>query len=164
MNFWDSCQKCSFIKLPVTSENSSRIVYVSPSIFFEIPNLFDISVLKLSFDSNSNEYFFNYSSIITKRLSCIQYLLIKYGITKNDWDNKNISSNWLGFEHINLLLDSINEKNNNQLDNSNILKSNGIDKCSTQTEPNKVLLCLLYPVIAHKQNLKSVDQFLKLHK
>jgi hypothetical protein len=134
-----------------------------------------ISVLKLSFDSNSKEYFFNYTSVITKRLSCIQYLLIKYGITKNDWDKKNISSNWLGFEYIKLLLDSINENNNqekknnqhdhiNEENNKNILKSNGIDKCSTQTEPNKVLLCLLYPVLAYKQNLKSVNQFLELHK
>lgn len=147
-----------------------------------------MSVLKLSFDSNSNQYYFNYSSVITKKLSCIQYLLIKYGIRKNEWDNKNISSNWLGFEYINSLLDSINQnnnlnENNGQIENNKqtknniqreniiqdnnnkkILKSNDIDKCSTQTESNKIILCLLYPVLAYKQNLKSVNQFFKLVK
>ena len=135
-----------------------------------------MSVLKLSFDSSSNQYYFNYSSVITKRLSCIQYLLIKYGIKKNELDDKNISSNWLGFEYINNLLESIDqnisndvtnnkEENNNQEQSTkNILKSNGIDKCSTQTEPNKILLCLLYPVLSYKNNLKSVNQFLELIK
>ena len=44
------------------------------------------------------------------------------------------------------------------------MKSNSIDNCSTQSEPNKILLCLLYPVLACKIKLKSVNQFLKLVK
>jgi hypothetical protein len=131
-----------------------------------------MSVLKLSFDEKTKKYYFNYNSVITKKLSCLQYLLIKYGIHKTDWDNKNIISNWLGFEYIQNLLDSINEnenKNDNDNDNENknkeiISKSIEVDKCSGQTEPNNIILCLLYPVLISKPDLKSVNKFLELIK
>ena len=112
-----------------------------------------MSVLKLSFDENKKEYYFDYNSIITKKLSCIQYLLIKYGIYKKDWENKNINSNWLGFEHIENLINSID-----------INDKHKIEKCSDQTEPNNIILCLLYPILSYKKDLKSVNQFLKLVK
>lgn len=113
-----------------------------------------MSVLKLSFDSDTKKYYFNYSSVITKKISCIQYLLLKYGINKKDWENKNIKSNWLGFEYIKKLLESIDV-------NGDKIK---IDKCSNQTDPNNIILCLLYPVINSKHNLKSTNQFLNLIK
>ena len=121
-----------------------------------------MSVLKLTIDEKTKNYYFNYNSVITKRLSCIQYLLIKYGINKKDWDNKNIVSDWLGFEYIQNLLNSINDNKDKNQTNDKILKSNGIDNCSNQTEPTNIMLCLLYPVLNSKQDLKSVKQFLKL--
>ena len=123
-----------------------------------------MSVLKLSFEEKTKKYYFNYNSVITKRLSCIQYLLIKYGINKSDWDKKKIVSDWLGFEYIQNLLNSINDDKEKNQNNESKLKSNGIDKCSNQTEPNNIFLCLLYPVLNSKHNLKSVKQFLELNK
>jgi hypothetical protein len=123
-----------------------------------------MSVLKLSFDEKTKKYYFNYNSVITKKLSCIQYLLIKYGINKIDWDNKHIVSDWLGFEHIQNLLNSINDNRDKYQTDELVLGSNKIDKCSNQTEPNNIMLCLLYPVLNSKHNLKSVKQFLELGK
>jgi hypothetical protein len=61
-----------------------------------------ISILKLK--SEESELFFNESCIITEKISCIQYLLLKYGISINDWLNYNIETSWLGFELIEKIL------------------------------------------------------------
>ena len=63
-----------------------------------------MAVLKLSWDKNNKNYYFNCDSIITKKISCLQYLLIKYGITKKEWEEKNIHTDWLGFEYIDKLI------------------------------------------------------------
>ena len=60
--------------------------------------------------NNKNVLNFNYSSIITKRLSCIQYLLLKYGIRKKDWNKKGFDSNWIGFYLIDLLYTNLKHK------------------------------------------------------
>lgn len=59
-----------------------------------------MSVLKLQIDKSTNKVFFNINSIITLKLSCIQYLLLKYGLTKEKWKEYSVDSNWLGFEYL----------------------------------------------------------------
>ena len=59
-----------------------------------------MSVLKLQIDKSTNKVFFNTNSIITLKLSCIQYLLLKYGLTKEKWKEYSVDSNWLGFEYL----------------------------------------------------------------
>lgn len=117
-----------------------------------------MSVLKLSWDNINKNYFFNYDCVITKKLSCLQYLLIKYGINKDEWINKGINSNWLGFEYIHKILNHL--KNNNKI----------FDKCNDKNEYEQnnnimiIISCLLYPVYFNKLKLKSVEQFIKLNK
>ncbi len=68
-----------------------------------------MSVLKLNIDSNNN-IIFNIQSIVTKQLSCIQYLLLKYGLTREKWLEYKMDSNWLGFEYLTKILGSNNIK------------------------------------------------------
>ena len=107
-----------------------------------------ISILKLK---NKNDILsFDYDCIVSKKLSCIQYLLLKYGYTKEEWEKKNISSNWLGFEII-----------------TDLLKSNSLDKCNNNNKEynNKniesMMECLLYPIICMNIKLNSVEKYKK---
>jgi hypothetical protein len=111
-----------------------------------------ICILKLLNDKiDPNNLYFNNTAIITNKLSCIQYLLLKYGLTIDEWKKKNIESNWLGFKYINDLLNSIKNKD----DNYNI-------KCSNITQnSNNILLCLLYQIYMKNIRLTSIDQFNK---
>lgn len=116
-----------------------------------------MSVLKLDWDKKTNNYYFNYNSVVSNKLSCIQYLLIKYGITKIEWKSKGINSNWLGFEYMDDIKKIINNNSNNS-NNSNIQA-----KCNNNSSNiNEVILCLLYPLYFNKPNLKSINQFNKL--
>ena len=109
-----------------------------------------ISVLKLSWDSSTSSYYFNYDSVITEKLSCIQYLLMKYGLKKKEWEEKNIQSNWLGFNYINSLTSQLENKEK-------------LSKCTdTGDVPNDVVLCLLYPLYYSRPQLNSVNQFTDL--
>lgn len=110
-----------------------------------------ISVLKLL--NKKNKLYFNQSSVVTCKISCIQYLLIKYGITQNNWKKNNIISNWIGFNHINNLLNFI--KNNKKLKDDYICSSKII--CSNE---NNVLLCLLYQICMKKNDLESIKLFI----
>lgn len=126
-----------------------------------------MSVLKLSWDKNDNNYYFNYNSVLTKKISCIQYLLIKYGIKKSDWNNKGIISNWLGFNYIDDIIDDI--KNNKNVskkcdiyinnDENGMNSNNSID-----SDIQKSILCLMYPLYFNKPNLKSAKEFNNLNK
>ena len=109
-----------------------------------------MSILKLGWDSQIKKYYFNYDCVITEKISCIQYLLIKYGITKKEWNDKKIVSDWLGFEYINKIIDTNNRKQYND----------NFEKCISTNGSNNVLLCLLYPIYFSKPELKSVEQFL----
>jgi hypothetical protein len=104
-----------------------------------------MAVLKLSVSNNS--ILFNYDSIITNKLSCLQYLLIKFGITKTEWNNKNINSDWVGFKH---------------LDKITINKIISDDDPSCMNE--NALLCLLYPYFKKNENalIKSINLFNKI--
>ena len=94
-------------------------------------------------------YYFNYDSVIAKKISCLQYLLLKYGITKKEWEEKKIKSDWLGFEYIDSILKSLDKDN--------------LQKCGNQNDSNNVVLCLLYPLFYSRPNLKSIEQFEKLN-
>ena len=76
-------------------------------------------------------------------------LLLKYGYTKEEWDKKNISSNWLGFKII-----------------TELLKSGSLDKCNNNKEYNNkniesMMECLLYPVICMNIKLNSIEKHKK---
>ena len=103
-----------------------------------------MSILKLGWDSQINNYYFNYDCVITEKISCIQYLLIKYGVTKKEWDDKKILSDWLGFDYINKIIDTNNLKQYND----------NFEKCISTNGSNDVLLCLLYPIYFSKSKLK----------
>jgi hypothetical protein len=64
-----------------------------------------MSVLKLEY--SHDELFFNNNGIITEKLSCIQYLLLKYGLKLSDWKNKGIETNWIGFDYIDPIVNKI---------------------------------------------------------
>ena len=111
-----------------------------------------MSVLKLLFEPEKNNLYFNYNSIITEKLSCIQYLLIKYGITEQEWKDKKINSDWIGFNFINELLKM------NKIKFDKILKNCQTDDIDT----TNTLICLLYPIFFKNNDLDSVVQFNKL--
>jgi hypothetical protein len=100
-----------------------------------------MSVLKLLYDNKNHNYYFNYSGVITKRLSCIQYLLLKYGKTKKEWLDKSIITDWLGFDVIEHLLGEINSERQSMTGNT------------------EVILNLLEPVIRKKEELKSINSY-----
>ena len=51
-----------------------------------------MAVLKLLKTSDGKELYFNHDSIITKQLSCLQYLLLKFGFKQDDWLSKRTTS------------------------------------------------------------------------
>jgi Calcineurin-like phosphoesterase len=101
-----------------------------------------MAILKLKY--NDDKLYFDDTCIITKKLSCIQYLLIKYGITKEEWQQYGIKSNWLGFDKIQKLTDN-----------------ECVDE-TTELTPENIIKCLLYPVICKKEKLKSITEFKNL--
>lgn len=124
--------------------------------FYYLSNNYNrkMSLLKLLYDNNNNIYFDN-KSIITKKLSCLQYLLLKYGLTINKWKSFNIKSNWIGFNHLQELLDSIDKyKDDNYKNLCNSDNKNNID----------TLLCLIAQIYSYKINLHSIVQFKNLYK
>jgi hypothetical protein len=105
-----------------------------------------MSVLKL--DIKDNLVSFNYNNVITEKLSCLQYLLIKYGKTKKEWKDKRINTCWIGFKY----LDNITE-----LDET--ITSDEDEKCMK----DNALLCLLYPLTKEKRNkISSIEIFKNL--
>jgi hypothetical protein len=108
-----------------------------------IKNNFNRKMAVLKIKVVNNKISFNYDSIITKKLSCLQYLLIKFGLTKAEWHSKNIETDWEGFKY----LDKI--KTNNLIPDDE-------PTCMTKN----ALLCLLYPCLKKdKEKLKSIDLF-----
>jgi hypothetical protein len=105
-----------------------------------------MSILKLNI--NNNLISFNYDSIITNKLSCLQYLLIKYGKTKKEWNDKNITTNWVGFEYLETVLDKFIS-----------LEEEEDIKCSNEN----ALLCLLYPTNKNYK-INSIEKFNQLIK
>ncbi len=129
-----------------------------------------ISVLKLQVVNN--KIIFNTDNVVTKKISCIQYLLMKYGITQDDWEKLKKPSDWLGFEYIEKIKNSKSKmelekivkkcKSNECIGCSN--KQNKNDKefdseSSDDYSSDEIILCLLYPVLNSKLELKSINQF-----
>ena len=113
-----------------------------------------ISILKLLHNKSNGDLYFNYSSIVTMKISCIQYLLLKYGLSMKEWNSKKQNSNWNGFKYIDKII------NNKKHCNNDAIKSE-LQRYSTKYENNiTILYTLLYP-IKNKliQNLKSVAYF-----
>ena len=126
---------------------------MSRAFEYNLPDKFDnclinnfnrkISVLKLQFVGN--ELFFNNNSIITSKLSCIQYLLLKYGFTKQEWESQNIKTDWYGFNYVNHIFEKIINK-------EEIMS----EVCNHKINP---MLCLLYSLLINKNNIKSINEY-----
>lgn len=125
-----------------------------------------MAVLKLLY--SNGELIFNNSCIITEQLSCIQYLLLKYGLRLKDWKKKNISTNWIGFEYLEPILNLV-LKTKEETEISDFL-SNSVDKCvssnkkilmtKTTQDSNTVIMCILYPLINLSiDSINSIVQF-----
>lgn len=113
-----------------------------------------ISILKLLHNKSSNELYFNYSSIITMKISCIQYLLLKYGLTIKDWNTKKQQSNWIGFKYIDRIINNKNCPPNDAI-------TNELQRYSAKYDNNtNILYTLLYPIKNNLiTNLKSITYF-----
>ena len=128
-----------------------------------------MSVLKLEY--SNNELIFNNKGIITDKLSCIQYLLLKYGLKLSDWEAKDINTNWIGFDYIdpvvNKILDSdisdLSEMSDDIETKCSDSSSNGKKKIRANPElinQNTVIMCILYPLVNIDVNkIKSIIQF-----
>jgi hypothetical protein len=114
--------------------------------FYYLSNNYNRKMAVLKLLNFNGEIYFNETGIITSKLSCIQYLLLKYGMTKKNWSKNKINSNWIGFNFIDDLLNKI--KNN---------KDNDI--CKNIPNDTSVLLCLLYPIYMKGIILDSINQF-----
>ena len=149
-----------------------------------------MAVLKLLRSPDGKTLYFNNSSIITKQLSCIQYLLLKFGFKQTDWKSKNITSDWIGFEYINKILDKLVDTNNiinlqtaGNLNSNNMninskkvsdetysqtykcvdLSNNISNKYINKNEEETILMCTLYPLVKiDPHNIISISQHNKL--
>ena len=116
-----------------------------------IPNLSKnhyrkMAILKLknnnndSNNNNNNELYFNHSCVITKKISCMQYLLLKYGYYKKDWHKHGINSNWMGFRYINSI--------------------ENIKKCSNDEQDG--ICCVINTVLKYDTKCKSILYYMNL--
>ncbi len=131
-----------------------------------------ISILKIV--SKGDKIIFNTDNVVTKKLSCLQYLLMKYGIKQEDWNKINITSDWLGFEFINKVMESTNSTNLKEM----IEKTKKCETCrncgssekdsesenSDELSSDEIILCLLSPVINKNLIVPSINQFRSLIK
>ena len=111
-----------------------------------------MSVLKLV--AKNNDFSLGYNKVVTMKLSCIQYLLLKYGLKKQDWINSGIETNWLGFQYIDEIIKNTKKKYYGKYDKVCSQNQRGNDDNS--------IMCLLYPVIINNNTFKSIIQFKKL--
>ncbi len=135
-----------------------------------------MSVLKLEYDSKTSKINFSVNSVITEKISCIQYLLIKYGFELESWKKYNMVSNWLGFEYLKKILGNSNLKsiqdrvcgcNKDKCGKINFVTTNGkngskkvaVSEKIDGLDSEQIVLCLLDPILNCKLNLKSIDQF-----
>jgi hypothetical protein len=119
-----------------------------------------MSILKLQYEND--KIILNNNGIITCKLSCIQYLLLKYGLKLSDWENKNIETNWIGFDYIDSIVNKI-LNNDDNFDNEKCsdfsltrLKKN----FNNDINQNTVIMCILYPLVnIDINNIKSIVMF-----
>ena len=113
----------------------------SDKFFYYLDNNYNRKITILKLLHINGDLVMNKNSIVTKKLSCIQYLLLKYGISKDEWKNYNIDTNWYGFESINF------------------------DKHDCEQNKIDVIKCLLYPIYCENNgNVESIIQYKKFIK
>ena len=98
-----------------------------------------ISILKLI--SKDDGLILSPNNIISQKLSTIQYILIKYGITEEEHKKRNFSSEWLGYDKI--------RKYVNNLKNKKLIGGN-------LNNEHKIINNLLEPVFKKKLDLDSI--------
>jgi hypothetical protein len=131
-----------------------------------------MSVLKLQY--LGDELFFNIDGIVTNKLSCIQYLLLKYGLKLSDWTSKHITTNWIGFDFIDSFVNKILDSDFkseitdfvDSIDSKCSLTSNKKNKSNFETiSQNTIIMCILYPLInMDADSIDSIVQFNNLIK
>ena len=141
----------------------------SDNFMFYLTNNYNrkMSILKLSF--LKNELCFNNDGIITERLSCIQYLLLKYGLSEKEWNMKHIKTNWIGFKYIHSFVKKLFDVEtviSSKLDVLNLQIS--VDTHITKSSKNEtiddksIIMCLLYPLTQiNINNVPSIKDFNK---
>lgn len=170
------CEQDGIYKLARIDLGMSRSFdYNKPDNFiFYLNNNYNrkMSVLKLEYIDN--QFIFNDSGIITEKLSCIQYLLLKYGLKLDDWRNKNIDTNWIGFDYIDSIVNKIVDVGSSEI--SDIVEStetkcseisnNGKNMKKLQTmNQNTIIMCILYPLVKiDVSNIPSIKHFNELIK
>lgn len=137
-----------------------------------------MSVLKLVMNRDG-QIIFNIECIITKKISCIQYMLLKYGLTKENWEYYNSTSNWLGFEYLKKALGYSKLKSFEKsicqcgIDCKEIdfTKAKSSEKKTERVEwketidienLDQIITCLIYPITNCKLDIQSINQFKKL--
>lgn len=136
-----------------------------------------MSVLKLVIKPNG-QVIFNAESIVTKKISCVQYMLLKYGLTKENWEHYGSTSNWLGFEYLKKVLGNKNIKSlektmcdlcNCGTDCVNIstkVNNSGKNEVWSESVEDKnleqIITCLIYPITNCNLDINSISQFKKL--
>lgn len=127
-----------------------------------------MSVLKLVY--SAEQLIFNDTCIITDKLSCIQYLLLKYGLKLTEWNQKGIETNWIGFDYIDSIVDKIMQDDfDKDIDVSSITsKCNNLNyrgkykiKGNIETtDHTTIIMCILYPLVKiNNNNIPSIIQF-----
>lgn len=141
-----------------------------------------ISVLKLRYNPVNSNLYFLIDDVVTEKISCIQYLLIKYGTTAKEWEEKGIYTDWLGFDMVKkILMDKISKndclcngrdkskfkfknRSSRKIKKNIGFESNGYieqthDECIDENNLEQIIVCLLSPVLNSKLDLKSVNNF-----
>jgi hypothetical protein len=134
-----------------------------------------MSILKIK--PVNNKIIFNTDNIVSKKISCVQYLLIKYGINQEQWEKHSVHSNWLGFEHIEKIMNSKDSKEIGKIlnkckgyptcqhDNKHkTLEKDTESESSEELSSDEIILCLLSPVLNKNLVLDSINQFSNLVK
>ena len=133
-----------------------------------------MSVLKLEYVNK--QLIFSDKGIITDKLSCIQYLLLKYGLKLDDWKNKGIDTDWIGFDYIDSIVNEIINTDSDKLSDiadsldskcsySSSKNKNKIKNNSEDITQNTIIMCILYPLVKFNvENIKSITQFNNLIK
>jgi hypothetical protein len=111
-------------------------------------------------NESKNDLYFNNDSIITKKLSCIQYLLLKFGFKKSDWEKIGIETKWLGFEYIDNLIAKLNDETiKSELKKCDNIEYNRKSKVNNHDDTT-IIMCLLYPLVKiESENIPSITQF-----
>lgn len=129
---------------------SRSFEYNKPDKFLDyLSNNFNRKISLLQLTYFDKKLILNSLGVRTKKISCIQYLLLKHGTKIDDWIANNVKSNWLGFKFIKDLTDN---------------PTSITDKFKCDDSNTNTMLCLLYPLYFNKPILDSITQYNKFIK